>query len=104
MSRVKGLEFYSAAAQIIPVLVLVFVIEFRMSTVWPYLPRHLRVLAFFLLGFAALGEMRALHVLQSEHAWLLDPWIVWTALGGLALGIISGTTGNPFAPAKTLDQ
>jgi len=39
-----GLAFYEIAAQVIPVLVLVLLIELPLRKLWPYLPRHLRLI------------------------------------------------------------
>jgi len=101
---VKGLEFYSAAATIIPVLVLVFGIEFNLRRLSVYLSRRLRLLAVFLLAFWTLGEARALRVLQAEDAAFYDPWVVWITLGTLAGGILGGVLSNPFAPTRRIGE
>jgi hypothetical protein len=63
-----GLAFYEIAAQVIPVLVLVLLIELPLRKLWPYLPRHLRLMALGSFVFCGAGEWRALRVVQTEHA------------------------------------
>ena len=99
-----GMGFYSTAAQVIPLLVLVLVIEFPMRSLWSYLPRHLRFIVFAELAFCGAGEWRALRVLQTEHATRLDSGLVWITLFGLAMGIVVGATGSPFSRARSLTE
>jgi hypothetical protein len=79
-------DFYSAAAQIIPVLILVLIVEQRDEK--RRLPA-LANLAYVLLtvGSAALGEMVALRALYRGHAHLQDQYFVVFALAvcGVAL-------------------
>ena len=100
----KGLTFYDVSAQVIPVLVLVLVVDLRVSRHWPHLPRHLRFLTFASLILCGLGEYRALRVLQTENAGPVDPWLVGGTIMGLGLAVIASSTGNPFTPAKNADD
>jgi hypothetical protein len=100
----QGLAFYEAAAQVIPVLILVLVIEFRMSDVWPYLPRYMRFMTFAILAFCVIAEFRAFRVLYVEDATFVDPWLVGGTMFSLGLSIIAASTGNPFVQPKKLPK
>jgi hypothetical protein len=102
IASVRNTVFYLAAAQIIPVIVLVLVllVEFNTRRLREYLPRHLRLIALLDFALCALAEWRSLRVLQTGHARGVDPWVVWTALAALAVSIIVGSTGNPFSPLR----
>lgn len=98
--------FYSAAAQVIPVLLLVLALEARLFRLrapsWPAGLRSAFIEAAVLgvtLLFFVLGEVRALGALGGEHARLHarehagdeDPSTVYTAvlLGMLMIGFIA---------------
>jgi hypothetical protein len=101
---IEGLGFYEAASQVSLILaILFFLLESGgPRTVWDYMARWMRLQLVAWFVFVAFAEWRALHVLWTEHAAQLDPWIVWLALAGLAGGIIFAATGNPFSPTKKL--
>jgi hydrogenase-4 membrane subunit HyfE len=81
-------DFYSAAAQIIPVLVLVVIVEQR-DEKRRLSPLKNLTYVLITVGAAALGEMIALRDLYRGHAYLQDQYIVVGAMAfcGLALTI-----------------
>jgi hypothetical protein len=92
---VKGLGFYEAAAQIIPILLIVIAFEARM-----FGRRELgtaeRVIACAIVGLVGVGEAITLRVLMNETANDFEETMVWSALGleaGL-IGAIILTTGG----------
>jgi hypothetical protein len=97
---VKGIEFYSTAAQVIPILLIVIFVEFRIlrgvsATRW-YETTYLVFSGLVLLGFTAVAEWRALRVLQTEHVARHDSQLVWLGLTTQAAFIL----GFLFAQAQ----
>jgi hypothetical protein len=85
---VKGLEFYSASAQIIPILFLVLVFELRFFAVprEPHRYHYVAALAYFLLIGSAEGS--ALRAVQDGKASGYEDDLVWIALNLLWVGIV----------------
>jgi hypothetical protein len=95
----KGIEFYSTAAQIIPILLLVLVIEVRAFPLAFSLSSLYRALAFALLAIIVAGEFSALHVLQVDDTNQLQLTLVWSALG-LETGLLFGTLSAGWGQDK----
>jgi hypothetical protein len=79
----KGLEFYSAAVQIIPVLLLVVGFQIRAYALQGWW-RWLALIEFILVVSA---EIHALTVLQDETTNWADPWLTYTAISVLLTNI-----------------
>jgi VIT1/CCC1 family predicted Fe2+/Mn2+ transporter len=98
VTNVKGLGFYSAAAQIIPVLLLVLAFELRFFRAKRLaLETVVGITVLFLVGA---GEATALHVIQTENPTQGTSRIVWATLGVLGVLILSlilwrAKTGQP---------
>jgi hypothetical protein len=85
----RGLEFYSAAAQIIPVLLLVVAFQIRGYTSAP--GWRWFALAEFILVIT--GEVRALEVLRTQDTGWGDPLLTYSAIF-----ILIGTIGAAIFP------
>jgi hypothetical protein len=81
------LDFYAAAAGVIPVLVLVLIVEQRTDrrAVSPF--QNL-VLLLVTIATAAIGEMVAFRALYRGHAHLQDQWFVVVGLVIPALALV----------------
>ena len=78
--KVKGLEFYSAAAQIIPLLLILLAFQAR-----SFASGRLSKWAYWIVVFAFMGETCALTALYFEEAPLLFPLMVSAVLAMLGL-------------------
>lgn len=94
-------DFYGAAAQVIPVLVLVVIVEQQRDE-----SRRLEPIANFLyalvtIGAAALGEMVALRALYRGHAHLQDQYFVIFALVVCALAVLTPVVVSTYRAVET---
>ncbi|HEY7207009.1 MAG TPA: hypothetical protein VH416_02115 [Gaiellaceae bacterium] len=88
---VKGIGFYEAAAQVIPILALLLVVELRLFD-RPYVPGLEgwipATLALIMVAFAIAGEASALFVLENERTstvtHLLTHLGIWFQVGAIA--------------------
>ena len=103
--RLRGLGFFEAASQIIPILLLVVAVEsglFRRATTLLE-----RVLALGAFVFVAWGEFTALRVLETERFGWLERSTVWAALAVLGAFVaisprVWGSQGPPMPLASSL--
>jgi cytochrome bd-type quinol oxidase subunit 2 len=72
----KSLEFYAAAAQVIPVLLLVVGFQIRGYTRAPFW----RWFALAEFIFVIAGEIRALEVLRTQETSWADPWMTQASI------------------------
>jgi hypothetical protein len=93
---VKGMEFYSAAAQIIPLVFVVALIEMRLFGFTSYPGARAHRSAW--IAVVVLGEIRALSILYYEDTLtFLDPGFVAFALFVAALPLIVTAYGQLYA-------
>ncbi len=71
----KGLEFYSTAAQIIPLFLILLGFQAK-----AFAPDRLRKWAYWIVTFAMTGEACALTTLYTEETWLVNGLVVWLVL------------------------
>jgi len=103
----KGLGFYEASAQIIPISLLAASVLNRdrgLPRLWPFLSRSFRLEAYGTLIFVVVAEWRALNALRTENPALLDPWLVGICVFSLGLGLCGPALGNPFAPTTSVKE
>lgn len=83
------LDFYAAAAQVIPVLFIVLAFQMRYFEAWGEgrLERITRRIDLLIVVVAVIGEIAALHALQVGHGSGATEFWVESALIALGLGI-----------------
>jgi hypothetical protein len=100
------IAFYVAAAQLIPVLALVFAVEGRISAATRGARPSLGLLAAVAFGVMAWGEYVSLRVLASGHSTAHDVSLVGWALATAAFYIIVlaiiGPIKDPEPPVETV--
>lgn len=84
-ANVKGLEFYSTAAQVIPLLFAVLAFEVRFFQSRKTWQQFMTFPVLFVAGFA---EVVALVVLQTEKPMAVAAGVLWAGLGLIGFLII----------------
>lgn len=102
--NVPSVEFYKAAAQIFPVLLLVFVLEKRDEFHRAPFPEQ-RIANLLVIGLVIQGEYEALQVLAVDNASRGDASHIYTALAAtVTVLLVSLLTPPPTREAPPLDQ
>jgi hypothetical protein len=101
----KGLGFYEAAAQIIPILAIAigfFSRESSPARIWKFMTRRTRVAVWLILSFAYVAEWRALNALFTEDPARPDSWIVGLCIAGLGGGLygLARWSRSPIARSR----
>jgi hypothetical protein len=100
MPAVKGLEFYSTAAQVIPLLLIVLVFELRTFRTLGHASQLKKWSGLAVLLFAGLGEHTALRATFNDESGHYDAWIVGLSLAVLWNAIIILAVVAPMDRAR----
>jgi hypothetical protein len=99
---VKGLEFYGAAAQVIPVLALILLVEVRLSPLGQHFYASYLIPVVLLTSYAA--EVGCLLVLKYER----DPrdivFVLTSIAGGSIAGCVTAWAGLYVSAARALHK